>query len=231
MKYGRLQPRHICAAFILLVAAASAVPALARLPFARPDRAKNPPLNMTCSDAGCHTPAVCADPAGRVEVLGVPECYEPGREYTLRVKVTDSDPNKRRWGFQVGVQYDAGADDASNLTAGTLANAANQPTRKVTSTDGLRDFITHDSEYQMGTPQAADGTYPAQAGGAEWSFKWTAPNASDFGVCFYVAGVSANNLDNRTGDCTYTNKYCIPKCAPTSTVPRSWGSVKDQFLR
>jgi hypothetical protein len=196
-------------------------PASALLPKAAPDRVNSPPVNVTCSRSGCHNPAAASCP-GKVEVLGVPSCYIPGQAYEFEIKVTD--PNAQRWGFEIGVQYNTGGA-SDTTTAGTLANVAGERTAAVTSGTGTRTFITHDRDSPNG-----DGTYATQANSASWKAKWTAP-AGNSQICVYVAGVAADNGDDRQGDCTYTNKYCLPACEATPSHKSSWGGLKIRYGR
>jgi len=222
--------RHVYAAVILLIGL-TAIPALARLPYGRPDRAGNPPLMNTCGTGpgNCHSPDVglCdANPAGMVEILpdggAWPECYACGQTYNFKVKVTDNGPTKKRWGFEVGAQYEDGVNN--DKRAGVIDNNGG-PTRKVTSDDGMRDFIVHDS----GSP-AGDGTYENQVGGAEWKFKWTAPacNETNTSMCFYASGVAADADGGRGGDCVYLATRCLDPC-PVRNVKKSWGKMKREY--
>lgn len=224
--------RHVYVAVILL-SGLLALPALARLPYGRPDRAGNPPTNVTCAMAGCHTPQACdANPAGMVEILpdggAMPDCYTCGQTYNFKVKVTDNGPTKKRWGFSVGAQYEDGVNN--DLRAGTIANNGS-PTRKVTSDDGNRDFIVHDANAAAADGAiAGDGTYENQTGGAEWKFKWTAPpcNGTVTSMCFYATAVAADAFGDRAGDCTYQTTLCLDPCA-VGTSKKTWGAVKRDY--
>ena len=227
----RLHQRHVVAALLILCA----IPvvwetALALSAGATADKADNPRLvggavqpPETCSKAGCHSTLPAAGCSGGVELLGLPGCYVAGQAYTLTVKVTD--PSARRWGFEVGAQYSEG-NQFDYVTAGTLANAAGQRTQSVTSADGQRTFITHNSASPNG-----DGTFAGQAASAQWSFTWTAPGGTQrqTQVCFYVAGLAGNNDDTRNGDCTYNTKVCINPCGPVPTRRSNWGEVKAHY--
>src|SRR5207249_10415725 len=104
-----------------------------------------------------------------------------------------------------------------------VANIAGQGTQSVTSADNQRSFITHDD--------AAGGTKAGTAGPASWDFNWTAPgvNARQTQVCFYVAGVAANNDELRGGDCVYNAKVCLNPCGAVGVKPTTWGSIKKTF--
>lgn len=221
MRLGRMNaPRWLLVSLLAYAAIAlSYTAAFALLPKAAADRVNSPPLLVTCNRPGCHTPPAGAD-AGSVAVTGIPGCYVGGQVYDLTITVTD--PAATRWGFELGVQYNEGnINDESS--AGTLAIPAGQLAALVPSADGKRTFASHDAST---TP---DGTYPGQANSATWTVKWTAPFARQTQVCIYVAGVAANNNDARTGDRTYTQKYCINPCGPVDTKHSTWGSVKSHY--
>ena len=206
--------------------------ALALSAGATPDKANNPRLVSgsvqpaeTCSKSGCHDTMPAAGCNGSVQILGLPGCYVAGQTYTLDVKVTDAQAS--RWGFEVGVQYNEG-NQFNYVTAGTLANAAGARTQIVTSADGQRSFVTHNSASANG-----DGTFAGQTGSATYTFTWTAPGGAQLqtAICFYVAGLAANNNDARSGDCTYTAKVCLQPCGPVHTQSSTWGEVKSYYSR
>ena len=200
--------------------------ALALSAGATADKANNPrspdPASPpeTCNKIGCHTTLPATGCTGKVELLGLPGCYVAGQTYRLTVKITDA--NAQRWGFEVGAQYSEG-NQFDFVSAGTVANIAGQGTQLVTSADGLRKFVTHDG--------ANGGTKPGTAGPASWDFNWTAPGGTDrqTKICFYVAGLAADDDGTRSGDCTYNTKVCLDPCGPVRTKGTSWGSLKTLY--
>jgi len=214
---------RVLAVSITVLVLAWAGVALALSAAATADKANNPrsldPAQTpeTCNKSGCHTTLPAAGCSGQVELLGLPGCYVAGQTYRLTVKITDA--NARRWGFEVGAQYSEG-NQWDIVGAGTLATIAGQGTTSVTSADGQRTFITHDG--------ANGGTKAGTVGPASWDFNWTAPAGTtrQTKVCFYVAGLAANNDDTRSGDCTYTAKLCVNPCGPVETHDSTWGSLK-----
>lgn len=221
-----LQPRHLAtAALLIAIGIGAGQSALALSGGATADKANNPPPNETCNKAGCHTP-MGGTGTGKVEVIGLPGCYVAGQTYNLKVRITDADPTRMRWGFEVAALYNEG-NHWDNVSAGTIANAAGARTKSVTSADGLRKFITHDPASANG-----DGTHAGTGGPTiEWDFTWTAPAATERNtqVCFYVAGLAADNGEDRAGDRTYTNKQCINPCGPVETHRESWGRLKQHY--
>src|SRR5262252_5445003 len=110
----RPQLRHVLALLLMLVATPLVwQTARALSAGATPDKANNPrkvggvvqPAE-TCNKSGCHTTLPANGCTGKVEILGLPGCYVAGQTYNLQVKVTDA--FARRWGFEVGVQYNEG---------------------------------------------------------------------------------------------------------------------------
>ena len=58
----------------------------------------NPPARQNCT--ACHTSFGFNSGNGRLELLGLPDSgYHPGSTYRLTVQL--SDPNARRWGFEI----------------------------------------------------------------------------------------------------------------------------------
>lgn len=231
MRIPRPQLRHVLA-LLLMVAATPLVWQTARAlsAGATPDKSNNPRMvggvvqpAETCNKAGCHTTLPANGCTGQVEILGLPGCYVAGQTYNLQVKVTDA--SARRWGFEVGVQYNE-ANQWAFVSAGTLANAPFARTQLVTSADGQRSFVTHDPASANG-----DGTFPGLFGAATYDFRWTAPAGAQrqTPVCFYVAGLAADNDQTRAGDCTYNAKVCLQPCGPVKTRSSSWGEVKGFY--
>jgi len=199
--------------------------AAALLPKAAADRVNNPPLRVTCANAkaSCHVTAPPGPNQGTLEVTGIPACYEPGQKYTFNVKI--SDPNATRWGFELGVQYNE-SNENDNYSAGTLTNAPGARTAIVTSTDGLRQFSSHDRGSTNG-----DGTYNGQATSANWNVEWTAPVNRTTPVCIYAAAVAADGDGTSDGDRTYLFKQCLQSCQPVPAHRETWSQVKSFFYR
>lgn len=154
---------------------------------------------FTCSE--CHGPLNNA--RGSVRINFPAASYTPGQTYRMSVLITD--PNARRWGFELG------AWQSSNLTtkqAGTLATA-----------DG-NTRITTQSSWQYITHTSA-GTRPGTTGSQAFEFDWTAPAAGTGEVSFYAAANAANNNgSNDQGDFIYSTNLKVPEAAsgPTPTL-------------
>ena len=141
------------------------------------------PGEVDCSD--CHTTP--AQSAGTIS-LNAPPRYTPGETYDIIVTHDTQDPTRVRWGFELT------ALDSSDQKAGALAPS--DDLTQVVNNQGpfpTRQYIEHTSK----------GTFPGQQNGANWTFKWTAPDSDVGPVTFYVAGNQANGDGNSSGDNIY----------------------------
>jgi glucose/arabinose dehydrogenase len=139
------------------------------------------PGEVDCSD--CHLPD--GAPPGTV-TINAPLAYVPGQTYPVTVNVRNSDPTRRRWGFQL-----TAIDDTGNR-AGTLNASADGTTQIKTGTLGSppRQYVEHTEA----------GLHQDEPGGASWTFTWTAPAENVGPVLFYAAGNQANGDGNTSGD-------------------------------
>jgi hypothetical protein len=138
----------------------------------------------------CHNSfALNPDTAGSITLEGVPASYEPGRAYTLTVKVANSDPAAMRWGFQmtaVAMKDGSGAGEFLATDAAT--------TQVLVAMSGTRSYIEH----------SYGGTAIGQAGGNAWTFQWKAPSADVGRIGFFAAGNVANADGSNQGDRIYS---------------------------
>ena len=87
--------------------------------------------------AECHVPAGETG-SGQISIT-VPSTYVPGQTYQITVTITNPDPSRRRWGFQLT------ALDPSDEKAGELQNI-NALTQIITGgPGGARQYIEHSS--------------------------------------------------------------------------------------
>lgn len=120
--------------------------------------------------------------------------YEAGKTYPVKISI--SEPNKIRFGFQV-VAIKNG--DLSNAGAFAITDSIRTQILK-------NDIQLLDREYATYT---YNGTLATQNGKSEWDFNWTAPNTENDEITFYIAGVSANNDGTDNGDYVYTTNIKI----------------------
>jgi hypothetical protein len=154
------------------------------------------PAEPTC--ISCHdSQPLNPDPKGKVELSGVPDRYTPGARYPLTFTI--SDPQARRWGFQL-----TAVALPSHAGAGELV--ATDPATQVVDGDAGRKYVEH----------SYDGTAPDQAGSARWTFEWVAPTKPAGDVAFFAAGNAANLDGSKEGDRIYSPS---PKPLAISRAP------------
>jgi uncharacterized repeat protein (TIGR01451 family) len=136
--------------------------------------------------AECHVSA--GDPGTGQISITVPPNYLPGQTYQITVTHTNSDPTRRRWGFQL-TALDPADERAGNLKSTSVLTQVIDNAGPGNS----RQYIEHTSS----------GTFINQQGGASWTFDWTAPSTDVGPVTFYAAGNHANSDGNTSGDFIY----------------------------
>lgn len=155
------------------------------------------------------------NPAGHIQISGLPSVYTPGQTY--KVTVTVSLPSARRWGFELTVL------DATGTSAGvgtvSITDTANTVLRAATYNGKPRQYVSHKT----------GGTFIGQPSSANWSFDWTAPSATAGDITFYAAGNAANNQVSPEGDYIYTTMAVVrgpsaPLLAGLSTYSAPAGS-------
>lgn len=140
---------------------------------------------QTC--VSCHSGS--GAPATGTFTIEVPDSYQPGVTYELRVRHTSSDPTRKRWGFQLT------ALTGDNQRAGDLqVEEDNTQILNDAGPGGNRQYIEHNLQ----------GTFNGRTGGAVWSFFWQAPATNVGPVTFYAAGNQANGDSENTGDDIFT---------------------------
>ncbi|MBI4442060.1 MAG: hypothetical protein HY649_01645 [Acidobacteria bacterium] len=171
---------------------------LLAFPFGPPPGVSGAPGEGTCT--ACHGGTENSGP-GSVTIT-VPSSYSSGT--TFPIVVTVSDPNQRRWGFELSVRT------AANQQAGTLipgTDGFTQPTNPSTLS-GIQ-FITHTTQ----------GTRLGTTGGASFNFQWQAPDVAVGSVTFYVAANAANGDNTPGGDRIYTSSATVPPQPISVPVP------------
>ncbi len=140
----------------------------------------------TCVE--CHLEFPPNLPGGRLMLLGVPDAFEPGRTYTLTVRLESEE--MVRAGFEMAVRFQNG--EQSGYPAGDLRPLDD------------RTAVTADSVTAVpyGHHTRA-GTSVADPFAATWSMTWSAPSVRG-DVVFHVAANSANGDDSPLGDLVYT---------------------------
>lgn len=178
-----------------LVAAASTAHGFSSGP---PDARTGAPGEGLCTD--CHLSFPLNSGSGQLALLDGPaEGYEPGQTYRLRVSL--SDPDAIRWGFELT------SLDASNAPAGDLTSVDGN-TQTSTALTG-REYVKH----------TAIGTANGRPGSNEWTFDWVAPAAGTGAVTLWFAGNAANGNFFNTGDRIYADSISFDEATATSAPP------------
>lgn len=132
----------------------------------------------TC--VACHAEFPVNEPGGRLRLEGLPESYEPNREYALSVILEV--PETVRAGFQL----------TARSPDGRQAGGWNPPSPGVAVVDSAG------VAYAYGTEA---GSRPASPDLAAWTLVWVAPASGP--VHFHLAANSANGDDSPFGDLVY----------------------------
>jgi FlgD Ig-like domain len=138
------------------------------------------PAELLCTQ--CHLGSPINDPAGKLEILDLPDQYEPGVNYPMRLRLSFSDhlpEDIPRWGFQItAVQASTGRGVGLWMFPIDLQV---KPATNQTSWPG-RLYLEH----------TFDALHEGDPGPVEWSFSWTAPPGDSGAVYFFAAGNAAN---------------------------------------
>jgi uncharacterized protein (TIGR03437 family) len=182
-----------------------------------------PPIGMTgapgegtcnsCHTAGSHqeinTPNY--NPAGGVQILGLPSAYVPGQTYTVTVRVTGLAPTAeqtqtaRRWGYELTLLNASGS--STNTGTITLTDEVATTLRENQVVNGqVRSYVSH----------TQDGTFLGVTESNSWFFNWTAPAASTGDITFYAAGNAAEGGITPEYDYIFTHSVVVK--APPSNV-------------
>lgn len=161
----------------------------------------------TCANTGCHN-AGSFSPNISIELLDGTDpvsVYQPGKAYTLRVSVAETDGSPTGYGFQ------AASLDGSDNQAGTWGTLGSGTQ---TTTLSSRDYLEHSSMADVGTFES----------------EWIAPAAGTGDVTVYAAGIAANGNGGATGDGTAAISATIGEDPVNSTYdPNSEIASMDIF--
>ncbi len=137
----------------------------------------------TCNS--CHSGSL--NNGGSVTVTGLPTNYTAGESYPISVTINTSQPNIKRFGFEMEVR-----SAAANVGVGTFSTTNG-------SVNLYSDYeISHLSAPIFSTVQTS---YTFD------NIVWTAPStpgSDDVSVNFFVAGMAANGTGSNGGDFVYT---------------------------
>lgn len=161
-----------------------------------PPHAEAPPAGFTGgfgegTCAFCHIGNDVNAYDGYVRLEGLPEAYEPGREYVLTVELSAAETTVA--GFQLSARVSEGpgrGDDAGALTP---------VDGRTMVSDSLGVSYLHQSEA---------GSVTHDPDGALWSFAWSAPTTAR-PVAIHVAANSGNGDESPLGDLVYTTRVVV----------------------
>jgi len=146
-------------------------------------------------ESTCHACHFTAEPnsgPGSVELIGLPEAYEPDQRYAITVQLVR--PGLVLGGFQLTARYaETGAQ------AGTL-EAAPEDAERVGVT------VNRDVAYAH---HRLPGTIPVSTDTARWTILWTAPGEGAGSVLFHVAANAADGDESTYGDVIFTAESAI----------------------
>jgi hypothetical protein len=168
-----------------------------------PPQLSGVPGEGSCSN--CHGGAPNTGPGSlQIRFDGVTN-WTPGQ--AVRVKVTLTDPNATRWGFQLTARAAANP----NQMAGTFRIIEDTTRLAPNAPQGLQ-YVTH----------TLTGTRPGTTGSVSWEVEWTPPANAGFGdVIFYASGNAANgNGQADLGDRIYTSTFTGSPGTPASGLTR-----------
>jgi len=137
--------------------------------------------------------------------------YMPG--VTQHIMVQVSDPQQRRWGFQMSARLKS---DLANGQAGDF-----KPTDSFTQVicDSGEPKPCSDSAVVQFIEHTAAGTRPGNTGGATFEFDWTPPTTDSGNIVLYAAGNAANGNGSQLGDHIYNTSVEITAAVPSTPPP------------
>jgi uncharacterized protein (TIGR03437 family) len=157
----------------------------------------------------CHSSSALNSGTGSVKILlQSGPVYIPGVKQRVSVQV--SDPNQKRWGFELSARLNS---DLEKGQAGDL-NPVDNLTQVICEDNAPRPcasgvtFITHTSA----------GTRNGTRGGVTFQFDWTPPATNAGPVTLFVAGNAANGDANFTGDLIYTSSVQLSPVIPAAPI-------------
>jgi len=191
---------RLSALFSLIFLAASAAWANSN---GAPASLSGAPGEGNCS--ACHGGTPNTGPGSISLVLIGAVNWTPGQP--VKVRLTLSDPNATRWGFQVTARLASNPSTMAGsfrMIEDTTRLASNPP-------PGLQ-FVTH----------TLSGTRPGVTGSVSWEFEWTPPSDPGVGDVIFYASCNAANGNGLAdlGDRIYTASFQFSPGAPATGLVR-----------
>ncbi len=207
-----------------VVAIASAIPLLLFAYAEGPDPGHSGvPGERNCT--ACHSGVVNSGAGSVAVAFPGALTYTPGVKQHLVVTV--SDPDQRRWGFQLTARRESD----SKLQTGSF-QPTDTNTQVICSTADLSPASCSDSTLQF-IEHTPVGTRNGTTQSAAFELDWTPPSTDVGAIVVYVAGNAANGNNANTGDHIYTKSYTLTPAAgssaPTITSVENGASFKPGF--
>jgi hypothetical protein len=139
----------------------------------------------------CHLDQPLNAPGGSLRVAGIPQAIQPGRAYSITVRLQRED--LRRGGFEISSRFSLGPDRGKQ--AGTW-RPLDPRVQLQKSADGALSFAQHTTA----------GTLASTRGELQWSFQWIAPAHASAPVQFNTAANASNDDASPLGDYIYTDE-------------------------
>jgi hypothetical protein len=133
----------------------------------------------------CHSGNPVNDPAGLLEIVGLPGVYTAGQVIPVKVRLNFAHPLgdvlPYKWGFEMTAVQKANGRGVGTFT---VSPGLKIKTPAPTSVYKTRRYIEHGAD--------TSSTYTGRSGPVEWNFTWTAPAGDSGMVYLFVAGNAAN---------------------------------------
>lgn len=160
------------------------------------------------SCTSCHT---MSSPGSGALTITFPSSgtYQPGVKQHLKLTITDA--NAKRWGFQVTARLLANTQvQAGSFTPGSDSQFFCTQVGFVNNSVGTSCPSQQPLTY---VEQTYDGTHVSSStapGSITYEFDWTPPSDTNAGsVVFYAAGLASNNDGGTGGDTTYVARFIV----------------------
>lgn len=205
---------------VLFAAKAAATPD--NPPNARTGAFAIPPIPAETNCTACHSGNSLNESTGSVRILGVPDNYIAGSNYTITVQVTSTKTvanSGRNWGFELTA---ARADLGTGSGTLTVTDAVNTQKANGSGNYSSRTYVK----------QTNNGTYDGQSSPRTWSFQWTAPNPAVGRVYFFACGLAGDGTGGEDSDWVYTASDTtdsgVTAVGGVNAVD-SWASIKALY--
>ena len=154
----------------------------------------------TCNQSGCHNTFTLNEGRtsglGDLVISGLPEQYEPGKSYSVKVTITHTE-GREAWGFQLAARAKQTGAQAGELKA----------------TDGnTQTLVEKGIQYIEHTLGGTNSEV--------FEFNWVAPGSPAGDVIIHAAGNAADGSLSPDGDYIYSTSATIAAPTGSGALPR-----------